>query len=45
MEDERIIEMLWQRQESGLAEVKLKYERLCRQTAQNILALPDDVSE
>ena len=45
MEDERIIEMLWQRQESGLAEVKLKYERLCRQTAQNILAFPDDVSE
>ena len=45
MEDEQIIEMLWQRQENGLAEVKLKYERLCWQTAQHILTLPDDISE
>ena len=45
MEDEQIVELLWQRQENGLGELKLKYDGLCRQTAKNILALPDDVSE
>lgn len=45
MDDEGIVALLWQRQESGLAELKMKYDRLCRQTAHNILAAPDDVSE
>lgn len=45
MDDEQIVEMLWQRQEEGLTEVKRKYDCLCRHVAQNILALPDDISE
>lgn len=45
MEDAEIVERLFQRQESGLQELKLKYDRLARGVAQNILALPEDVSE
>ncbi len=45
MEDEEIVALLWQRQEAGLAELKMKYDQLGRQVAHNILAAPDDVSE
>ena len=43
--DEEIVEQLFQRQEAALQAVKRKYERLCRQVAGNVLALPEDVSE
>lgn len=43
--DEEIVEQLCQRQEAALQAVKRKYERLCRQVAGNVLALPEDVSE
>lgn len=45
MDDEQIRELLWQRQEEGLQALKLKYDRLCRQTAQNILPAAEDVNE
>ena len=38
--DEEIVEQLFQRQEAALQAVKRKYERLCRQVAGNVLALP-----
>ena len=43
--DEEIVEQLFQRQEAALQAVKRKYERLCRQVAGNVLALPEHVSE
>lgn len=43
--DAEIVNMLFQRQEAALQEVKRKYERLCRRVAGNVLALPEDVGE
>lgn len=45
MEDEQIVELLWQRSELALRELERKYGRLCRQLAQNTLNDPQDAEE
>ena len=45
MEDKRIIELLWQRDESGLEAARQKYGRLCYSVAYNILGDPQDSEE
>ena len=41
MEDRQIIELYWERAEEAIRETDVKYGRLCRYIAQNILASPD----
>lgn len=45
MDDKRIIEMLFARDEQALREIEKKYGGLCRYIASNILALREDVEE
>ncbi len=45
MEDEKIIDLYWARQERALAETELKYGRYCRTIAENILHCPEDSDE
>lgn len=45
MEDEKIIELFWQRNQAALLEVQEKYGRYCRKTAQNILRSREDAEE
>ncbi len=45
MEDEKIIDLYWARQERALAETELKYGRYCRAIAENILHCPEDSDE
>ena len=42
MEDRQIIELYWERAEEAIRETDVKYGRLCRYIAQNILASPED---
>lgn len=45
MEDQQIVELLWQREESALQEAQHKYGSLCGSIAGNILRDPEDVQE
>lgn len=45
MTDEKIIELLFARDERALAEIEKKYSRLCRYTAGNFLNSREDVEE
>lgn len=45
MEDKRIVELFFARDESALGETEKKYGGLCRYIASNILALREDVEE
>ncbi len=45
MDDKRIVELLWQRDESGLEATKQKYGNLCYSVAYNILEDPRDSEE
>ena len=45
MNDERIIEMLFERDEKALAETQAKYGAFCRTIASNILSLREDREE
>lgn len=45
MEDKNIIELYWQRSEKAIAETDLKYGKLCKQLAKNILFNIDDAEE
>lgn len=45
MDDKRIIELFFARDEQALREIEEKYGRLCRFIASNILALREDVEE
>lgn len=45
MEDEQIIALYWQREESAIAETERKYGTFCRAIARNILTLPEDAEE
>lgn len=45
MEDERIIRLLWERDEKGLREAGEKYGSLCRSLAERILGSPEDSEE
>lgn len=45
MEDQRIIELLWQRLESGIDALRAKFGRGIDRIAMNILADPDDAEE
>ena len=45
MDDKRIIELLWQRDEAGLEATKQKYARICYSVAYNILGDPRDIEE
>lgn len=45
MEDRKIIELYWSRAEEAIRETDVKYGRLCRHIARNILASPEDSEE
>lgn len=45
MEDERIIELYWQRDESAISESGIKYGAYCSTIAENILHSPEDTEE
>lgn len=45
MEDESMIELYWQRDESAIAETEKKYGQYCRAVAGNILRIAEDVEE
>jgi len=45
MEDRQIIELYWNRTEEAIRETAVKYGRLCRYIAQNILSSPEDSEE
>lgn len=45
MEDEKIVELYWQRSESALAETQTKYGRYLNTVAQNILQSGEDAAE
>lgn len=45
MEDERIVELFWQRDERALAETESKYGSYCRATAQTVLSDGQDAEE
>ena len=45
MKDERIIELLFKRDESALLEAEKKYSRFCHTVAKNLLALREDREE
>ena len=45
MEDQQIVELLWQREERALQEAQYKYGSLCGRIAGNILRDPEDVQE
>lgn len=45
MDDDRIIELFWAREEEAIAAVSSKYGRLCGHVAGNILSCPEDREE
>ena len=45
MEDERIIELFWQRSEEAIAQTDVKYGKYCRYIASNILHNKEDSEE
>ncbi len=45
MEDERIVELYWQRNESAISETKAKYGKYCYSIAYNILKNNEDAEE
>ena len=45
MDDEKIIELYWQRDEDAIAETASKYGKLCRFICGNILSRPEDCEE
>ncbi|MBR4034448.1 MAG: sigma-70 family RNA polymerase sigma factor [Clostridia bacterium] len=45
MEDERIVELFWARDEDAIKETELKYNDLCHYIAKNFLALREDREE
>lgn len=45
MEDQKIIDLLWSRSEDGIAQLQLRYGRLCSAIAGNILTDQRDVDE
>lgn len=45
MEDTKIIELYWQRDESAITETEIKYGKLCKQLAKNILGNLEDAEE
>lgn len=45
MEDEKIVELYWQRSESAIAETQRKYGRYCFSIARNILPYREDAQE
>lgn len=45
MEDEKIIDLYWAREEQALSETELKYGSYCRSIARNILRSPEDTDE
>ena len=45
MEDEKIVELYWQRSEAAITETDIKYGKLCKQLAKNILFNIDDAEE
>ncbi len=45
MDDDRIIELFWAREEEAIAAVSSKYGRLCSHVTGNILSCPEDREE
>lgn len=45
LEDIDIIELFWNRNEDAIRETDMKYGRLCKKIANNILSLPEDADE
>lgn len=45
MNDEEIVSLFFERQESALTELKSKYGPLCQRISENILGSPDDAEE
>lgn len=45
LSDTEIVELLWQRSETGLAKVEQKYSRLCYRLAMNLLGQREDAEE
>ncbi len=45
MDDEKIIELFWQRNEDAITETASKYGKLCRFISANILSRPEDCEE
>ena len=45
MEDNRIVELYWERNEQAIKETSLKYGGLCTHIAQNILSSYEDSEE
>lgn len=45
MEDERILELFWQRSELAIRELEQKYGRLCRRVARGVLTDAQDAEE
>lgn len=45
MEDEKIVELFWNRSETAIEETDKKYYRLCKQIALNILSCNEDAEE
>ncbi|MCM1441866.1 MAG: sigma-70 family RNA polymerase sigma factor, partial [Roseburia sp.] len=45
MEDSRIVELYWRRDEAAVGETERKYGALCRGVARNILGVDEDAEE
>lgn len=45
LDDTNIIDLFWSRNEDAIRETDLKYGKLCRNIANNILSLPEDANE
>ena len=45
MEDDKIVELFWQREESAIAEASAKYEKYCYSIANSILNCAQDAQE
>lgn len=45
MQDDEIVQLLWERQEEGIAQLQAKYKRYCGAIARRIVANTEDVEE
>ena len=45
MEDKKIVELYWQRNEAAITETSVKYGNYCNAIAMNILGIPEDAEE
>lgn len=45
MQDDEIVQLLWDRQEEGIAQMQKKYKRYCGAIAKRIVASPEDTEE